>query len=133
MRARWLLLVFGVALVLIAFWPSPVDRGASGLLSAITDAVPVLTYDRIEFTANVMLFVPWGWWATRAWPRWHAVVVPAALAVSIVIEVVQGTVLVERTASVSDVFANTSGAALGWMLARAVRSRPTRQEPAASS
>ncbi len=133
-RARVLLGVFAVALALIAFWPSPVDRGASGLLAAISDAVPVLTYGRIEFSANVLLFVPWGWWAARGWPRWHGWVVPAALTISILIEVVQGAALSERTASAADVVANTSGAALGWVLARAARSgRRAAHEAAASS
>lgn len=132
-RARVLLVAFVVALALIAFWPSPVDRGATGLLSAISDAIPVLTYDRIEFSANVALFIPWGWWATRAWPRWHAFVVPAALAISLVIEVAQGALLDERTASAADVVANTSGAVLGWLLARAARAGLRAHEPATSS
>jgi len=127
--ARLLLAAFLVALAFIAFWPTPVDRDAGWLLGRITDAVPWLTYGRIEFGANIVLFVPLGWCATRGWPRWHALVVPAALVLSVLIEVAQGLTLAERTSSVFDVIANTAGAALGWATAMPWRYR--RPAPAA--
>lgn len=117
MAARLLLGAYAVALALIAFWPSPVDRGAGPLLRLVTDAVPWLTYARIELLANVALFLPFGWWAVRGWPQWRAAVIPAGLVVSVLIESTQGLFLAERTASVLDVLANTTGAAIGFVLA----------------
>lgn len=122
MQARLLLGAYAVALALIAFWPSPVDRGAGPLLQLVTQAVPWLTYARIELLANVALFVPLGWWAARGWPRWRAAVIPAGLVASVVIETGQGLFLAERTASVLDVLANTTGAAIGFVLAARARS-----------
>lgn len=124
--ARLLLAVLVVALAFIAFWPTPVDRDAGWLLERITATFPWATYGRIEFTANIVLFIPLAWCAARGWPRWHAFVVPAGLAASVVIEVLQGLFLAERTASVLDVLANTLGAALGWLLARPWRRREDR-------
>jgi hypothetical protein len=49
-----------IALALIAFWPAPVDSGAGPLLRAVTRVFPLLTYARIEFGANILLFVPLG-------------------------------------------------------------------------
>ncbi|SDQ43962.1 VanZ family protein [Microbacterium sp. cf332] len=116
--ARLLLAAYIVVLAFIAFWPTPVDRDAGPLLRSITAAVPWLTYGRIEFAANIVLFVPFGWCAAIGWRRWHAVVIPAALAISVVIELAQGALLVERTSSVLDVVANTAGATVGWLIAR---------------
>ncbi|MDN8548023.1 VanZ family protein [Microbacterium sp. NM3R9] len=130
--ARLLLAVYVVVLAGIAFWPTPVDRDAGWLLQQVTAAVPWLTYPRIEFGANILLFVPAGWCATRGWPRRHPFVVPAALAVSVGIELAQGLLLTDRTSSVLDVVANTTGATLGWLLALpAVRRRTARGRTAA--
>lgn len=116
--ARVLLAGYVVVLALIAFWPTPVDRDAGPILRAITSAVPWLTYARIEFAANIALFVPFGWCAARGWPRWQAYVIPAGLIISAVIETAQGVLLAQRTASVWDVVANTLGATAGWLIAR---------------
>ncbi|MEZ3159162.1 VanZ family protein [Microbacterium sp. BWT-B31] len=104
-----------VALAAVAFWPTPVDRGASGLLDAITRAVPWLTYDLIEVTANLLLFVPFGGLlALVVTPR--GLVVPIAFAATLAIETLQALLLSERTPSVRDVVANTLGATLGLLL-----------------
>ncbi|RKE65092.1 VanZ family protein [Microbacterium sp. AG238] len=132
--ARALLIGYVVVLAFVAFWPTPVDRDAGPILRAITSAVPWLTYDRIEFGANIALFVPFGCCAALGWPRWRAYVIPAGLVISVVIEAAQGVLLSQRTASVWDVVANTLGAAVGWLIARrwAVRSDQTveRDQPA---
>jgi len=107
---------YAVALAAIAFWPVPVDAGASGLLRAISRAVPWLTYDVIEFTANVLLFAPLGaLLAMVLWQsRWLALLL--ALATTIVIECVQALFLELRTPSVRDVVANFVGAAIGILI-----------------
>lgn len=107
------LAVYGFVLALIAFWPSPVDQGAGPILHSITAAVPWLTYSVIEFSANVVLFVPLGAILSLALPSRRKWVVPIALAVTILIEVGQALLLTQRTPSVRDVIANTLGAAIG--------------------
>jgi len=102
-----------VLLALIAFWPTPVDRGASGLLEAITRAIPWLTYDVIETTANVALFVPFGVLLALVLPLHRGLVVPIALATTLVIESGQALLLSERTPSLRDIVANVLGAAIG--------------------
>lgn len=123
------------ALVAIALWPTPVDRGVDVLDSwpvVLLDSalgVPRTTgYTIVETAANVLLFVPLGWLAVALVPvRWWAVVV-AALVVSASIEVAQAVLRPERVATVWDVAANTAGAALGaaaavWFLGRAEQAR----------
>ena len=111
-----LLVFYGAALAVIAFWPTPVDRDATGLLREIARVVPLLTYDVVEFTANVALFMPLGVLLALALPRRRALVVPVALAVTMIIELGQAAFLAERTASLRDIFANTLGAALGLLI-----------------
>lgn len=122
-----LLAAYGIALALIAFWPTPVDRGMSGVLAAVSAAVPWLTYTVIEFSANIMLFAPFGLLAALGWPRRHMFVVPAAVLISTLIELGQGVLLPARTATVVDVIANTLGAAVGWLLALLVSRSATRR------
>lgn len=121
------LLVYVVALALIAFWPTHVDRDAGPLLSAIERVFPWATYRRIEFTANIALFVPFGVLLTpllRSWPIALACGVGASLA----IELVQEVVLPGRTASALDVLANSLGTAVGVVVALGI-GRATRITP----
>ena len=122
-----LLALYAAALALIAFWPTPVDRGATGLLREIARVVPLLSHDVVEFTANIALFVPLGVLLALALPRRRVLVLPIALVVTSAIEVGQAVFLAERTASVRDVVANTAGAALGLLLAVIAERR--RQSP----
>ncbi|CDJ99618.1 membrane hypothetical protein [Microbacterium sp. C448] len=113
-RTLWVaLIVYGITLATIALWPTHVDAPASGMLSAITRAIPWLTYARMEFTANILLFVPFGALAMLLLPRvhwWYALV--AALAFSTTAELLQ-MLATDRTSSIQDVVANTFGAAIG--------------------
>lgn len=113
---------YAVALAMIAFWPVPVDSGAGPLLRAITAAVPWLTYDLIEFSANVLLFVPLGALLALVIPRRRMLVLPVALFSTIIIEAGQALLLSARTPSLRDIVANFSGAAIGllivWLLER---------------
>ena len=76
----------------------------------------------LEFTLNVLMFVPlsllgaflFDRWQTRWW-------VLVALAATLLVEAVQGVVLSTRTASAADVVANTLGAVLGLVAARRAR------------
>ena len=119
------LAAYVVVLGAIAFWPVPVDRGASGLLASIERVLPWLTYDVIESTANVVLFVPLGILLTLILTR-RRWVLPIALAATIAIEVVQAVLLPERTPAVSDVIANLVGAGIGMLATLAVLRRGRR-------
>lgn len=106
------LCAYVLVLALIAFWPTHVDRDAGPLLRAITRLIPWLTYGRMEFSANILLFVPLGLLLTllmRQWP-W---VVAIGVGSSAVIELTQEFFLPGRTGSIMDVVANGSGTVLG--------------------
>lgn len=115
-RPRAWLAAYVVALTLIALWPAPVDSGAGPLLRAITRAFPFFTYPRIEFGANVALFVPLGILLALLLARRRYVVLPVAIVSSAAIEALQGLLLSERTASPLDILANTLGACIGLLL-----------------
>ena len=111
-----LLVAYVVTLALIAFWPTHVDRDAGPLLDAIERIFPWATYRRIEFAANVALFVPFGMLLTllmRSWP----LALCSGVAASLAIEFVQEVALPGRTASALDVLANSLGTAAGIGLA----------------
>ncbi|THE07322.1 VanZ family protein [Microbacterium oleivorans] len=76
-----------------------------------------ITFDRLEFGANVAMFVPLGviavlWFGVRGW--WAAPII-GALA-SATIEGLQATLLDTRVADVRDVVANTLGSVIGMCL-----------------
>ena len=122
--AAILAVAYFAALAAILFWPSPVDKPASGALTDLIDwlhghGIPewLVGYSQIEFSANILLFVPFGailtlrlhrrlWWWT----------VPIAAGVSGLVELAQGAFLPQRFPSLLDVVANTSGAFLGALL-----------------
>jgi len=110
--AAWILGAYLVALTLIAFWPSPVDAGAGPLIRLLTRVVPMLTYARLEFGANILLFVPLGVLLTLIL-RDRALVLPIAIVLTLAIESVQGVLLDRRTPSELDMVANTAGACIG--------------------
>lgn len=131
MRSRWLLLLAGayvLVLALIGLWKTPVDRNL-----AVTTWPPVAWtlrqlgldpwdgYTLIEFTANIALFVPLGALVLLLWPRlgWGRTTA-VALAATVTIEVLQQVLRPERFASLSDVVANTLGGAIGALLVTGV-------------
>ena len=114
---RAYLLAYALLLTGIAFWPVPVDQGAGPLLRLITRAIPALTYERIEFAANILLFVPLGLLLTLILTRNRWLVLPVAFLATVTIECVQAVLLDARTPSVLDIIANTAGACIGILLA----------------
>jgi glycopeptide antibiotics resistance protein len=122
--AGWLALAYLAALALIAFWPTPVDRGLNGSISSVVlwlhaHGVPAwLDYESIEFGANIALFVPVGLLValltgTRHW--WIGTLIGTLI--SCTIELGQLVFLPERFATVNDVIANSLGALLGTLIA----------------
>jgi len=116
--------VYFAALVAIAFWPVPVDQNAGDLLYRMFawlyrhDAPRWLDYDFLEFSANVILFIPVGLFVvvlagTRRW--WLGIL--AGFVTTCAIEAGQMMFLPSRFATMEDVIANTSGAVLGTVLA----------------
>ncbi|CAN7329378.1 VanZ family protein [Microbacterium sp. LjRoot45] len=76
-----------------------------------------ITFDRVEFAANVAMFVPLGvfavlWFGVRGW--WTAPLL--GLLASGVIEAAQALFLDSRVADVRDLAANTLGAIVGMLL-----------------
>ncbi|TFD22102.1 VanZ family protein [Cryobacterium sp. TMS1-13-1] len=129
--AGWLALAYLAALALIAFWPTPVDRGLHGSISSVVlwlraHGVPAwLNYQSIEFSANIALFVPVGLLAvllagTRRY--WIETLIGTLIGtlISCTIELGQLVFLPERFATVNDVIANSLGALLGTLIAAVV-------------
>ncbi|MDJ0347984.1 VanZ family protein [Cryobacterium sp. PH29-G1] len=122
--ALWIALAYLVALSLIAFWPTPVDRGAHESISSVVfwlheHGVPAwLGYNTIEFGANIALFIPVGLLIVvlAGSHRWWFGPLIGTL-VSCAIELGQLVFLPERFATVNDVVANGLGASLGTLLA----------------
>jgi VanZ family protein len=124
---RVLLAVYVLSLTLIAVWPVPVDRGAEQALGLMTRLIPWLTYPRIEFGANILLFVPMGVLSALMLTQRY-LVVPIAVITTVAIESLQATVLAQRTPSVLDIVANVTGACVGLLLVAAVEAARTRSQ-----
>ncbi|MCH6471066.1 VanZ family protein [Sinomonas terrae] len=115
----------------VVFWPTPVDRPAAGTLAHMfvwlhRHGVPLwFGYNLFEWLANVAFFVPFGVLAVLFGSRVRWAVV-AACSVSTAVELSQWLFLPQRTGSVLDVLANTSGAFIGAGLAALWTRRPRR-------
>lgn len=123
---RLLLLAYLVALALTAFWPTPVDAGLAPLIEAVTRRLPVVTYARVEFAANIALFVPIGVLLPLMMPR--TLVLPVALVATVAIESTQALLLDARVPSVLDIIANTTGARVGLLALEAFRAVRRRRQ-----
>ncbi|WP_425863805.1 VanZ family protein [Arthrobacter sp. TWP1-1] len=111
-------LVYLVGVVLVVFWPTPVDRPASGQLHMILDwlhqhGMPIyIGYNKVEFASNIAMFIPTGYIAATWFKNVGLGVIIGALA-SCLIELSQCLFLPERYATGLDVLANTIGAGIG--------------------
>lgn len=110
----------GLAVVLVAtLSPAPIERGyESGILRVLAvlhrDGVTDwFGYGWVEFTANVAMFVPPGFFLSLVFPtRSLWIALPLLTAFSAVLETLQFFVLPARFAAVNNVIANTIG---GWI------------------
>ena len=123
-----LILLYIAFVLLVTLWPTTVDKPIDPYLlkflaSIHKHGVPsFVDYNFIEFTANVLFFVPVGFLGGLLLPyrlQWLAVVLGGVL--SCCIELSQKLFLPGRVASLGDVLANTSGALIGCILAALVR------------
>lgn len=123
-----LLLAYIGVVAAMTLSPTPLDAGYG---SAIDKLLGVLHrngipewfgYNKLEFTANILMFIPLGFLFGLALPArvwWLAVIASPAL--SIAIELTQAGLLAGRFATISDVFANTLGGLFGTLLAMILR------------
>ncbi|MDD0857187.1 VanZ family protein [Arthrobacter alpinus] len=107
-----------LAVVLIVFWPTPVDRPAAGTLHQVLSwlyrhGMPrFVNYSVVEFSANIVMFIPLGIIASSYFKNAVVGVIIGALS-SCLIELGQTLLLPDRYATGLDVLANTLGAGLG--------------------
>jgi hypothetical protein len=118
--AGWLLVLGGLVVFVVTFWPTPIDAGfADALRGWLTElqtsgGPEFLRYGVIEFGANIAMFVPLGFVLAvllRPGRRWLSPVM--CLVLSLGIELGQGILRSGRLADVTDVLGNTLGATLG--------------------
>ncbi|TFC56975.1 MULTISPECIES: VanZ family protein [unclassified Cryobacterium] len=124
-----LLASYVLVILLATLWPTPLDQGYSAAIQKVLDVVhrngvpEWFGYNKLEFSANVAMFVPLGFLAALLLPArvwWLALVLCPAL--SIAIEVSQATFLAARFATATDVVSNSIGAVIGILVAVVLRS-----------
>ena len=121
-----LLVAFLAAIAVITVTPGPPDAiGQRDLIAflarAHTQGLPQwVTFGKLEFGANVLMFVPIGLFGALALSRARWLIVPAAVAMSAVIEAVQAAGLPARDGTARDVIANGVGALIGYLVATVV-------------
>jgi len=98
---------------------SDIASGLERLLDWFSErsATAWITFERVEFGANVAMFVPLGviavlWFGVRGW--WAAPILGAVA--SIGIEVLQAVFIDTRVSDVRDVIANSLGSVIGMCL-----------------
>ena len=102
--------------------PQPFDESNDGWLWRLLgffgrhELTEWITYQRVEFTANVFMFIPVGTFFLLLFGRklWF-VAIAAGVTLTVVIETVQ-RYLPNRVSDVSDIIANSIGAFVGVML-----------------
>lgn len=123
-----LTVMYLVVVLAVTLWPTTVDQGLSPYIDRLlaklwTKGVPsFVDYGFIEFSANIVFFVPVGFLLGVLCPYrfwWLAIV--GGLALSASVETAQGLLLPGRVSSVADVVANTTGAVVGCLAAVALR------------
>lgn len=123
-----LAVMYLVVVLIVTLWPTTVDSGMAPYIDRLlqklwSKGVPtIVDYGFIEFSANVVFFVPVGFLLGvllpfRLW--WGAITGGAVL--SAAVELAQGLLLPGRVSSAGDVVANTLGAVLGCLVAVALR------------
>ena len=125
--------MYALAVWWMTLRPSIYDDRVGGILHGVLRALaswPVtawVTFDAVEFAANVLLFAPLGMLAV-AWrrPWWQGIL--AGVVASASIETIQLLFLPTRVADVRDVVANTLGAALGVAVATVLSRRIARSQ-----
>jgi glycopeptide antibiotics resistance protein len=115
-------------ILLVTLWPTTVDQGMSPLIDRIlaklwSKGVPTfVNYHFIEFSANILFFVPIGFLLGLLLPhRWSLLAIVGGALLSSAVETAQGLFLPGRVSSIEDVVANTLGSIVGCLIAVAMR------------
>ena len=118
-----LLAVVCIVVALITFSPGPPDpAGQQALRSFLRYAhlhgLPWwISFNKIEFGANILMFIPIGLFGALALARSRWLILPAAIVGSLVIEIIQASGLPQRVGTPRDVVANSLGALIGYLSA----------------
>ncbi|WP_292721421.1 VanZ family protein [Microbacterium sp. 13-71-7] len=112
-RALFWMIAYAIVVAVIVFWPEPFLSALDPWIRRVTAGFPGLTLVRVEFIANVAMFIPLGLFLAMLLPRHRYLVVPIGFLTTCTIETVQGLFLSDRSATVADVIANTAGACVG--------------------
>lgn len=123
-----LVLVYGLVVILATMWPTPLDQGFAASINRFLgvlhrNGIPEwFGYNKLEFTANILMFVPLGFLVSmllpvRVW--WLALLICPGI--SVAIELTQALALSARFATLSDVAANSTGALIGAVVAVVLR------------
>ena len=127
-------MVYVAVVAFIVFWPSSDVPSSSiqhihGWLQDV-GAPAGVTAVRVEFGLNVLLFVPLSLLGSLLKPRWTwSSWVVVGYVATFSIELTQGLLLPDRSATMQDVVANTGGALMGALLAWAIRHGAARGQP----
>jgi len=123
-----LIALYLLFVLLVTLWPTTVDKPIDPyLLKFLAElhqhGVPrFVNYDFVEFSANVLFFVPVGFFGGLLLPyRMMWLAIPLGTGLSAAIELAQKLFLPGRVASIDDVIANGSGAVIGCVAAALVR------------
>lgn len=122
------LAITAIVVLLATMWPTPLDQGYGASIERFLgvlhrNGIPTwFGYNKLEFSANVLMFVPVGFLVAlllpvRGW--WLALIICPAL--SIGIELTQSVFLSARFATAIDVASNSIGALIGIVLSTALR------------
>jgi glycopeptide antibiotics resistance protein len=126
--AAGLLAAYVVFVLVVTMTPNPVDQGFESSITRVLEilhryGVPTwFGYNKLEFSANVAMFVPVGFLLGLAVPHrawWLAVLAPVAF--SSLIELTQLVLLPGRFATFTDILANSIGGWIGVLTAFALR------------
>ena len=113
-------------LLLILLWPEPIQTTelgealANGVASLISDsqAGRANAMVQLEFWLNFLMFIPFAYVLQIIFGRYRPWIAPIlSVSVSVVAEILQKILLVQRVSSLQDVLLNTAGALVGWLLA----------------
>ncbi|WP_345481963.1 VanZ family protein [Amnibacterium soli] len=123
-----LTIMYVAVVLLVTLWPTTVDRSIDPYLDRVLQELhergmpTFVDYGFIEFSANIVFFVPVGFLLGILFPyRLSFLAVVCGAALSAAVEIAQGLFLPGRVSSLADVVANSSGAVIGYLVAVAVR------------
>lgn len=102
------------------------------VIDEISRHVSWLTFRRLEYVANIVLFIPFGFILSFLFSRAAYLVFPAAFVTTVAIESIQALALFDRVPTTTDVIANAAGACIGILIA-APALRRRREESANGS